>query len=107
MKNLLFLSIIFLTISCGKHSSYNSNQDEVLAAQKAISMAQEAFFAVEQGNLKKLEEFLLKNVDINALNKYGKTLLIVAVEWKRYGIVKSLLSKGADTLITDEQGMDA
>ncbi len=46
-----------------------------------------------------------KGIDINVQDESGKTALIVAVESKRYDIVRFLLKSGADKNISDTNGL--
>lgn len=52
-----------------------------------------------------LRHMLAKGMDINVQGESGKTALIVAVEFKRYDIVRFLLKNGANKKIADINGL--
>lgn len=60
--------------------------------------------AAREGNFRQVEKLLKKNVDVNAVNKYGMTPLHEAARYGHTEIVRVLLAKGADIKKADELG---
>ncbi|EQC50127.1 ankyrin repeat protein [Bacteriovorax sp. BSW11_IV] len=52
-----------------------------------------------------LKYMLSKGVDINVQDQSGRTALIMAVEARRYDIVRFLLRNGADKSLSDQSGL--
>lgn len=60
--------------------------------------------AAETGDVKALEQFLDRGMDVNARGKLGNTALHAAVEKQHELAVKYLLEAGADPNIQNEKG---
>lgn len=64
------------------------------------------FTAVRAGNVEEVKLFL-QNVNVNSINKDGKTALHIACEYAKEAVVKLLLSADIDKSIRDDDGRDA
>ena len=63
--------------------------------------------ATESGNIRRVQELLDSGVDINIVNDYGMTALMLASMYEHIDIVRLLLEKGAGVNIRDEGGYNA
>ncbi len=64
------------------------------------------FYLAQQGELDKVREFF-EAVDINSVNKDGKTILHIGAEFSQIEIVKFALELGIDVTIKDDDGRTA
>jgi hypothetical protein len=60
--------------------------------------------AAFEGDVEKLKELLDAGSDINAFDKHGNTPLILALHFKKNGIVQELLARGADSGLKTKAG---
>ena len=56
----------------------------------------EYLLAAEQGNLAQLKECLLKGVNINSVNRHGRTAIVLASLHQHYDCVAQLIAAGID-----------
>jgi len=64
------------------------------------------FYLAEVGEVDKVREFF-ETVDINSINKDGKTILHIGAEFAQIEIVKVALELGIDSTIKDDDGRTA
>src|SRR5688572_15280502 len=67
----------------------------------------ELFDAVEAKDLELTETLLRKGGSVNARDKQGGSLLMLAASRERAGIVRLLLENGADVSIVNSEGVNA
>jgi hypothetical protein len=70
--------------------------------------SKESFFKfVQNGSIKIVEFFLDLGFDINAVNRYGETALIIAAKYSYLELVRKLLERGAKVNLGDDHGRTA
>jgi ankyrin repeat protein len=69
--------------------------------------SEELPWAIARGTLKEIRNLLDSGADTNAKDKYGWTVLMRAVESRRFEAVKLLLDRGADVNLRTECGITA
>lgn len=105
MKYLFLIPFLFIT-SCGKHITNTGGSLNDVAIGPSLSMKDQAFEYVSQGNSTELKKLIEKGLDINIKNQEGKSLLMVAVVWEKIQIIKLLMGNNADVTLTDNDGND-
>ncbi|XP_028395064.1 short transient receptor potential channel 5-like [Dendronephthya gigantea] len=80
----------------GKNSNQNTTSQSGIFLNEAEN---ELFSAVESGDLELVKTKLNNEVNVNAINSDGDTVLQIAAENKKFDIMEELLDKGADLRI--------
>ncbi len=80
----------------------------IISKEEALEVSQG--FWDEKGKIKSLEEIkelLKKGADMEAKNRYGRTVLMTAAEWGHLDVVKYLIENGADLEAIDRDRQTA
>lgn len=105
MRAVSIFFVLLSLFSCGKHETIipdYSNQGGGKFLDRSLD--EEMVVAAQGGNIEFIKSQLEASFDINKVLKEGKTLLIIAVEWKKYDLVEYLMTKTPDLMIKDEEG---
>jgi ankyrin repeat protein len=94
-------------IAITKKRSDDSSHSNSTNKYKRTSVNADLFDAVEDGDLKEVKSALNQGADVNAMNAYGWTPLMVASLNDYTVIVKLLLESGADANVKDDEGSTA
>ena len=76
----------------------------LLSTSFALGEKDSIFLAAKRGDIKVIQEFLDKGVDIDVVDSEGWSPLMYAVKNKKLEACKFLLSKGAKANIKDKKG---
>lgn len=100
LKKLFCCIFLFLLLGCqdlGISGSTDGNSEE-----KRDDMMEQYFQAVKQGDTDKITSLLEKGIDINSVDKKGRTAVMIATYANDVETVGILIEKGADIHIQDE-----
>ena len=82
MKNLIILIVSVLSINL----------------TTAFAQTDNWFDAIRSGDLETIKSFVEQGIDVNAVDNYGESALMMASRWGHLEIVELLISKGADVI---------
>jgi subtilase-type serine protease len=101
-KNLISLSLVFSVISFAPLQSH-----AFLGFGKSVNTNNPLIEATELGNVDYVKELINKGLDVNSVDKNGKTALMKAAEAGNDQMVAALLTSGADIQMSDSKGNTA
>ncbi|GAB4021769.1 MAG: hypothetical protein Fur0010_24840 [Bdellovibrio sp.] len=108
MKQGLFIFIVLLLVSCGKHEVNRPLNSSVLVQQSYSRESQRVFLeAVINSDIERVELLISQGINIDHEDDLGKTPLLEVVIAKNLIMIDLLIEKGADPLHKDKDGKDS